>query len=153
VRNEDVANRSTISCDIVIFLGEVPVFPQDVLEQVLVRARRYAEHTVVSAHDATDMSFLDASLERCKVVVGEILLCGIVVVAVAASLEIIDCVVLAGRDDLLVAEIVALHSWDEVPDVVLDVVNIFTGSLLAPAPTRIAEVVHLKQLSAWCPTW
>jgi hypothetical protein len=30
----------------------------------------------------------------------------------------------------------------------LNVVNVFTGGLLAAAPARIAEVVHLKQLSA-----
>jgi len=103
---------------------------------------------VVSAHDATDVSFLDASLERCEVVVGKILLCRIVVVTVAASLEVVDCVVLAGRDDLLVTKIIALHRWDEVADVVLNVVDVFTGGLLAAAPARIAEVVHLKQLSA-----
>ena len=40
------------------------------------------------------MSFLDACLERCEVVVGEILLRGVVVVAVSSGLEVVDSVVL-----------------------------------------------------------
>lgn len=40
------------------------------------------------------MSFLDAGLERCEVVVGEILLRGVVVVAVSAGLEVVDSIVL-----------------------------------------------------------
>jgi hypothetical protein len=40
------------------------------------------------------VSFLDACLERCEVVVGEILLRGVVVVAVSSSLEVVDSVVL-----------------------------------------------------------
>ena len=40
------------------------------------------------------MSFLDARLERCEIVDGEILLRGVVVVAVSSGLEVVDSVVL-----------------------------------------------------------
>ena len=126
-----------------VIFSEVPVLSQGVLQEVLAGTRRYPKHTVVSAHDAAYMSFLDASLERCEVMVGKVLQCGIVVVAVAASLEIVHCVMPTGRDDLLVKGIIALHSWNEVADVVPDMVSIFAGSPLAATPTRIAEAVRL----------
>jgi hypothetical protein len=44
------------------------------------------------------VSLLDACLERREVVVGEILLRGVVVVAVSSSLEVVDSVVLISSD-------------------------------------------------------
>jgi len=52
---------------------------------------------------------------------------------------------LAGSDDLLVVEIIALQSWDEIADIILNMQNILTWSLLASAPSRITEVVHLEE--------
>lgn len=72
------------------------------------------------------MSFLDAGLEGCKVIVGKILLCWVVVVAVSSGFEVVDGVVLtlldlgraryfekaesylAGSNNLLVIKIVTL---------------------------------------------
>jgi hypothetical protein len=146
---ENVPDSSTVARDIMVVLGEVPVLSQDVFEQVLVGASRYSEYGVVTAHDTAHFGFDHASLERCEVVVGEVLLRGIVVVAIAACLEVIDRVVLTCRDNLLVVEVISLHSWNKVADVVLNVVSILARSFLATSPARIAEVVHLQKLSAW----
>jgi hypothetical protein len=72
------------------------------------------------------VSFLDAGLEGCEVVVGEVLLRGVVVVAVSSGFEVVDGVVLtlldlgraryfekaasylAGSNNLLVIKIVTL---------------------------------------------
>ena len=40
------------------------------------------------------MGLLDARLERCEVVVGEVLLRGVVIVAISSGLEVVDSVVL-----------------------------------------------------------
>jgi hypothetical protein len=44
------------------------------------------------------VSFLDAGLEGCEVVVGEVLLRGVVVVTVSSGFEVIDGVVLVLLD-------------------------------------------------------
>jgi hypothetical protein len=108
------------------------------------------------------VGFLDAGFEGCEVVVGQVLLRGVVVVTVSSGFEVIDGVVLvlldfgwrfcigesitylAGGNNLLVIKILALQSRDKVADVILNMQNILTRSLLTTSPTRVAEVVHLR---------
>jgi len=52
-------------------------------------------------HDRADVGIADAGLERGEEVVSQVLLTGVVVVAITSSLQIVHCVVFAGGYDLL----------------------------------------------------
>ena len=53
---------------------------------------------------------------------------------------------LASGNDLLLVHVRSLHARNVVLDVILDVVDVFSGSLLASAPARITESVHVRRL-------
>ena len=53
---------------------------------------------------------------------------------------------LARGNNLLLVHVRSLHARNIVLDVVLDVVDVFSGSLLASAPARITESVHVRRL-------
>jgi hypothetical protein len=89
-----LTNRSAVSHNVVVVLCEVPVLSQHLFEQVLAGTRGDTESTVVRTHYGANVSLLNACLERREVVVGEILLRGVVIVAVSSSLEVVDSVML-----------------------------------------------------------
>jgi hypothetical protein len=52
---------------------------------------------------------------------------------------------LASSNNLLIVKIIALQSRDEVADIILNMQNILAWGLLAASPSRVAEVVHLRE--------
>jgi len=104
-------------------------------------------YRIVRAHDTTDVNIPHTSFERSEEVVGQVLLGRIVVVAVAASLEVVRCVVFTRCNHLLVFNLVALKARNIVADVVGDVESVLAGGLLASAPAWVSEWLQRHESS------
>ena len=122
-----------------------PFAAQNVLQQAVAAATRDALVTVVGAHHLAHVAFLDEFFEGGEVGLPKVAHRHAGVVGVPERFRAaMHGVMLGAGVGLVILLVVALHTFDGLHAENARKVRVFAAGLLSPAPSRVAEDVHIR---------